>query len=204
MSHCTKFNFQYADKNLICKTFDSLGLRYTNTVVKTSGDIKWSVDEYSIPGGHARNALVAKSSGFNYFMEDFGNHYELSIEKHNMGSSDRDRTRLMEDEFRKEYIKLAAGQFVDHMLSNGMNAVLGETDEGFSISFGNSYEKSILLKFENGRVVEEVQGVKGQNCASLTEALENMLSSKDADLNTEWTDEYYETDSELYVYELAD
>lgn len=47
---------------------------------------------YSYDSGYAKSlgiaseerpAIVAESNGFNYFMEDFGNHYELSVEKHN-------------------------------------------------------------------------------------------------------------------------
>lgn len=81
MSHCTSFKFQYTDRKLITQTFSNLGLRYEDSVV------------YSYDSGYAKSlgiaseerpAIVAESNGFNYFMEDFGNHYELSVEKHNI------------------------------------------------------------------------------------------------------------------------
>lgn len=47
--------------------------------------------------------------------------------------------------------------------------------------------------------------IKGQSCQSITEALENMLSSADVELNTEWTEEYYEPDDDsmLKIYDLG-
>lgn len=60
-----------------------------------------------------------------------------------------------------------------------------------------------MIKFDNGRVIEEVQGGKGDSCISLTEALENMLSSPDVELQSEWTEEYYESDdSSLTIYNM--
>lgn len=203
MSHCTKFKFQYTDRTIICKVFSNLGLSYKDTIVKTSGEMKWSVDEYTLPFGSKRNAIMAKSDGFNYFMENFGNHYELSIEKHNMTSSDKRKTTKMANEFQKKYIEQVANTVINDMNSNGNNAILDKTQDGYAIRFGSVYEKSILLKFENGRVIEEVQGVKGESCVSLTEALENMLSSPEVDLNTEWTSEYYEDANDgMSIYNL--
>lgn len=205
MSHCTNFTFQYTDRTIICKVFSNLGLSYKDTIVKTSGEMKWSVDEYSLPFGSERKAIMAKSNGFNYFMENFGNHYELSIEKHNMTSFDKKKTTKMANEFQSAYIEEVAKVFVNKMNEKGINALLDKTNEGFFIQFGSMYEKSILIKINNGRVIEEVQGVKGENCVSLTEALENMLSSSDVELNSEWTEEYYEDPEDgLTIYNLAE
>ncbi|MBS4771348.1 MAG: DUF2997 domain-containing protein [Proteobacteria bacterium] len=90
------------------------------------------------------------------------------------------------------------------MEQNGHSCLLAENSDGFEIKFGTVYEKSLLVKLQNGRVIESVSGVKGQSCQSITEALENMLSSADVELNTEWTEEYYEPDdgSMLKIYDL--
>lgn len=92
MSHCTSFKFQYTDRKLIAQAFSNLGLKYKYSVV------------YSYDSGYAKSlgiaseerpAIVAESNGFNYFMEDFGNHYELSVEKHNMSLSEERIARRM-------------------------------------------------------------------------------------------------------------
>lgn len=205
MSHYTNFEFQYTDKSIICKVFKNLGLSYKNTIVKTYGNIKWSVDEYSISEGTKRNAIMAKRNGFNYFMEYFGNHYELSIEKHNMTSSEKRISKSMAKEFQEMYVKEVANVFVNKMQEKGINAVLDEDSKGFIVRFGSIYEKSVLIKMDNGRVMEEVHGVKGESCVSLTEALENMLSSADVELNSEWTEEYYEDPEDgLTIYNLTE
>ena len=201
MSHCTSFKFQYTDRKLITQTFSNLGLRYEDSVVYSydSGDAK-SLGIAS----EERPAIVAESNGFNYFMEDFGNHYELSVEKHNMSLSEERIARRMGKEIQKQYVKCAAQQVVKQMEQNGHSCLLAENSDGFEIKFGTVYEKSLLVKLQNGRVIESVSGVKGQSCQSITEALENMLSSADVELNTEWTEEYYEPDdgSMLKIYDL--
>ena len=137
-------------------------------------------------------------------MEDFGNHYELNVEKHNMSLSEERIARRMGKEIQKQYVKCAAQQVVKQMEQNGHSCLLAENSDGFEIKFGTVYEKSLLVKLQNGRVIESVSGVKGQSCQSITEALENMLSSADVELNTEWTEEYYEPDdgSMLKIYDL--
>ncbi len=202
MSHCTSFKFQYTDRILITQAFSNLGLKCKDSVV------------YSYDSGYAKSlgiaseerpAIVAESNGFNYFMEDFGNHYELSVEKHNMSSSEERIATRMGKEFQKQYVKCAAQQVIKQMEQNGHSCLLAENSDGFEIKFGTVYEKSLLVKLQNGRVIESVSGVKGQSCQSITEALENMLSSADVELNTEWTEEYYAPDdgSMLKIYDLG-
>ena len=205
MSHCTKFDFQYTDAECIRRTFSKLKLNIENVRVRTDGNLKWRVDEYPdfrsyVP---ARSALGAKKDGFNIFMEDMGKYYELSVEKHDMDSVEKQYATALSEQFRKTYLHEVAEVFVSNMTARGTNCMLDESKDGLAVRFGTMYEKSIFIKFENGRVVEEVHGVKGENCASLTEALENMLSSEDVDLNTEWTEEYYEDpDNGLNIYNM--
>lgn len=202
MSHCTSFKFQYTDRKLITQAFSNLGLECKDSVV------------YSYDSGYAKSlgiaseerpAIVAESNEFNYFMEDFGNYYELSVEKHNMSLSEERIARRMGKEFQKQYVKCAAQQVIRQMEQNGHSCLLAENSDGFEIKFGTVYEKSLLVKLQNGRVIESVSGVKGQSCQSITEALENMLSSADVELNTEWTEEYYEPDDDsmLKIYDLG-
>ena len=207
MSHCTHFKFQYVDVNCIAVAYSRLKLFPEWKQIRSYSGMKWLVEEYptymtSIP---SYNVLHCKNKGFNYFMENCGNHYELSIEKHDMTTADKRKSKQLANEFQTIYVEEVAKLFVDKMCQKGVYAVLNKEDKGFCINFGPFYEKSILIKFNNGRVIEEVHGVKGESCVSLTEALENMLSSADVELNSEWTEEYYEDpDNELALYNLTE
>lgn len=199
MSHCTNFKFQYTDRKLITQAFSNLGLTYKDSVVYSFASA------YTKSLGIAsekRPAIISENQGFNYYMEDFGNHYELSIEKHTMSSSESRIAKRMGEEFQKQYVKCAVQQIMQQLEQNGYNSLLEENSDGFEIKFGLMYEKSLLVKLQNGRVIESVSGVKGQSCQSLTEALENMLSSADVELNTEWTEEYFKDsqDEALKIY----
>lgn len=200
MSHCTTFKFQYTNRKLVAGAFEKLGLECKDGVVCSYAS------EYDKRMGvvkSKKSAMIASRDGFNYFMEDYGNHYELSIEKPDMTLDEERRASRLGDEFRKSYIEEAALDFINQMNQKGNMCVLDKTDNSYVIKFGSMYEKNIMIKFENGRVVEEVQGVKGKECASITEALEKMLSSENADLNKEWTSEYYEDSGDgLLIYSL--
>ena len=120
-----------------------------------------------------------------------------------MTSAEANISRQMAEEFKQTYIKEVAKEVVKQMNAKGETAILEEKPSGYEIRFGQTYDKSILIKFNSGRVIEEVQGVKGDGCVSLTEALENMLSSPDVELQSEWTEEYYESpDSGLTIYNM--
>ena len=64
------------------------------------------------------------------------------------------------------------------------------------------YDKSILVNFDGNAVEEKVVGVKGKSCQSLTETLENLLSSPEVELHTYWTEEYHQNDDNESVYNL--
>ena len=63
-------------------------------------------------------------------MEDFGNHYELSVEKHNMSLSEERIARRMGKEFQKQYVKCAAQQVIRQMEQNGHSCLLAENSDG--------------------------------------------------------------------------
>ena len=47
-----------------------------------------------------------------------------------------------------------------------------------------------IISFEEGKITEEVIGVKGDFCTKLTEDIENILSHPSNELVTEWKQEY--------------
>ena len=201
MSHCTKFDFQYTNRKIICRTFETLGLDWQDSSLCEALKIGF----IGIPLKTVAPMICAKKNGFQYFMVDKGAYYELLIEKHNMTPQEESISESMANEFKLSYIKEVAKEVVKQMNGKGENALLEETKNGYEIKFGQIYDKSILIKFNNGRVIEEVQGVKGKSCVSLTEALENMLSSPDVELQSEWTEEYYdEPDNGLTIYNMEE
>ena len=201
MSHCTKFDFQYTSRKIICRTFQTLGLDWNDDIVATYSSTLTKT--LGIGGKDKTPAIVAERDGFQYFMMNMGAYYELLMERHNMTSDEANISRQMAEEFKQTYIKEVAKEVVKQMNAKGETAILEQTAKGYEIRFGQTYDKSILIKYNNGRVIEEVQGVKGESCVSLTEALENMLSSPDVELQSEWTEEYYESpDSGLTIYNM--
>lgn len=81
MSHCTTFEFQYTNRKLIIKSFEQLDLNWKNDIVCSYAS---AYDKERGIIQSKRPAIVAESNGFNYFMCNEGNYYELSVEKHNM------------------------------------------------------------------------------------------------------------------------
>ena len=201
MSHCTTFDFQYTCRKIICRTFQTLGLDWEDGIVANFSSSYTKA--LNIGGKNETPAIVAKRNGFQYFMMNMGAYYELLMEKHNMSFADKKLSKQMADEFRRTYIKEVAKEVINQMNNKGENAILEEASLGYEIKFGITYDKSILIKCDNGRVIEKVQGVKGESCISLTEALENMLSSPNIELQSEWTEEYYESPNNgLKIYNL--
>lgn len=81
---------------------------------------------------------------------------------------------------------------------------MNNTKKGWKICFGKTYEKSVLVNFDGKNIEEQVSGIKGGSCSSLTRVLEDMLSSPEVDLHTRWTEEYYQTEEDdLKVYNLS-
>ncbi|MBE6450109.1 MAG: DUF2997 domain-containing protein [Alphaproteobacteria bacterium] len=201
MSHCTNFDFQYSSRRCIIQTFENMGLIWRDdTVVYYNSGLEKML---GINGHDSAPAIVANKDGFNYFMIDKGNHYELSIEKHNMSVEEEEISKKMANEFKHEYVKTTVEKFKKKLERKGIDCILKDTPKGWEICFGAMYEKSIFVKLNKNKIEEQVSGVKGKSCSSLTGALEDMLSSSDVDLNTRWTEEYYQTeDDELKVYNL--
>jgi hypothetical protein len=132
MSHCTNFDFQYTDRDLICSAFQALNLKWKDDVVysyASQADKEAGIVETSWP------AIIAEKNGFNYFMKNKGKYYILGIEKHDMSSYDRQIAKEMADEFRNTYIKEVAKIVVEDMNSQGQQAILEEAPGGYEIKF---------------------------------------------------------------------
>lgn len=202
MSHCTKFDFQYVNRKIIFRTFEALGLKCEHSTVASFAS-DWE-KRFEINAFDQTPAIVAEKDGFNYFMLNRGSYYELFIEKHNMTYDEERISKKMADEFKKMYIEETVKEVVKELNLSGNPAVWEKNRDGFVIKFGQLYDKTISVKMNGKKTIEEqVLGVKGTSCVSLTSAIENLLSSDEVELNSEWTEEYYEEETDgLKIYEL--
>lgn len=202
MSHCTKFDFQYTNRKIIFNTFEALGLKCEHSLVASFSSV-WE-KKLGINATDQTPAIIAESNGFNYFMLNCGSHYELFIEKHNMTTEEARISKKMADEFQKAYLEETVKEAVKQLTASGQTALWEKDKNGYVIKFGALYDKTIYVKLNGKKTVEEaVVGVKGPSCVSLTEAIENMLSSAEVELNSEWTKEYYQEETDnLEIYEL--
>lgn len=201
MSHCTTFKFQYTSRQIICRAFQALGLNWEDGQVAEFSSI--FTKKLGILGENETPAIIAERDGFHYFMMNRGNYYELLMEKHNMTSKEQRISKKLAAEFQTAYIQEVAKDVVKLMNNNGETAILEKTVFGYEIKFGQFYDKSIFIKLDNEKIIEEVRGVKGNSCVSLTETLENMLSSPNIELLSTWTEEYNQnSDDGLSIYKL--
>lgn len=58
----------------------------------------------------------------------------------------------MADEFKRLYIAEVAKEVITQMNNKGENAILEENMFGYTIKFGQMYDKNILIKFEMGEL----------------------------------------------------
>lgn len=201
MSHCTKFDFQYTSRKIICRTFQSLGLEwYDGIAVRYGSTLAKKLD---LGRTDETPAIIAEKNGFHLMMLNKGSFYELFVEKHNMTISDGKISKEIADEFQRMYIQEVSKEIVQRMNAEGKNAIVEQLTNGYQIRFGQLYDKSISIRWNNDKLTESVQGWKGKSCIKLTEALENMLSSPNVELQSEWTEEYYtEPENEIEIYNM--
>lgn len=188
MSHCTKFQFNYTDERIIIKAFEKLKLscstegclEFDNYLDKAIGNVR-----------DVKRCIYAKYGKFNLMVIKIRAHeYQLYIEKHKVSSDDEIRKVQIEEEFRRAYIEVAVEQVATKLEKSGMPTSMQIDSNTIILNFGRMLEYSLSVVFENGQIIEDVRGVKGDFCTHLTEDLEDILSSQDCELQTQWKETY--------------
>jgi Protein of unknown function (DUF2997) len=194
MSHCTKFEFSYVNEEAIAKAFGKMGLIPTTGLVSmfSSDFSKKILRKIGYMGTQQFRAICGQTDDeFNLFVcqiEDGS--YKLLIERENVSFNDESIMADLALSFQRAYVSVAIDQTIKRLDASGTPARVKETLQGFEIEFGPNYEYSIRVTFTGEQITEEVHGVKGDICTKLTEELESLLSSPNAELVTEWKPEY--------------
>lgn len=194
MSHCTKFAFSYADEELIVKCFQRLGLKPSTEVIARFGShfSKSILSKIGYAGERQMRAIVAASQGYNYFVCKENSEYTLHIEKGGVISTvDQVNMSKMETEFRLTYVQISLERLAERIQDGGVPTRFVRENNTVTLQFGPSYDRAIrVTASSDGSIEEEVSGVNGPSCASLTSELEALLSLDTAELATRWKPEY--------------
>jgi len=193
MSHCTKFDFKYTSEEAIVKAFKKLDIKCSTELVSEfkSEFSKQVLGKLGYLGNKQYRAICGVIGKYNIFLCKIGeNDYNLFIERTVIGNNDNNEMKMLSDDFQRAYIEVAIDEIVRKLDKGNMPSKVESTKNKYTIIFGSSYEYSLVVSFEEGKVTEEVIGVKGDFCTKLTEDLENILSHPTSELVTEWKQEY--------------
>ena len=193
MSHCTKFDFKYTSEEAIVKAFRKLDIKCSTELVSEfkSEFSKQVLGKLGYHGNKQYRAICGVIGKYNIFLCKIGeNDYELFVERSVIGNNDNNEMKMLSDDFRRAYIEVAIDEIVKKLDKGNMPYKVETSKNKYTVSFGSSYEYSLVVTFEEGKITEEVIGVKGDFCTKLTEDIENILSHPTSELVTEWKQEY--------------
>ena len=193
MSHCTKFDFKYTSEEAIVKAFRNLDIKCSTELVSEfkSEFSKQVLGKLGYLGNKQYRAICGIIGKYNIFLCKIGeNDYELFIERSVEGLNDNEEMKKLSDDFQRAYIEVAIDEIIKKLDKGNMPSKVESTKNKYTIIFGSSYEYSLVVSFEEGKITEEVIGVKGDFCTKLTEDIENILSHPTSELVTEWKQEY--------------
>jgi len=193
MSHCTKFDFKYTSEEAIVKAFRKLDIKCSTELVSEfkSEFSKQVLGKLGFLGNKQYRAICGIIGKYNIFLCKIGeNDYELFIERSVVGLNDNEEMKKLSDDFQRAYIEVAIDEIVKKLDKGNMPSKVESSKNKYTVIFGSSYEYSLIISFEEGKITEEVIGVKGDFCTKLTEDIENILSHPTSELVTEWKQEY--------------
>jgi hypothetical protein len=193
MSHCTKFDFKYTSEEAIVKAFRKLDVKCSTELVSEfkSEFSKQVLGRLGYLGNKQYRAICGINGKYNIFLCKIReNDYELFVERSIIGNNDILEMKKIADDFQRAYIEVAIDEIVKKLDKGNMPSKVESSINKYTVSFGSSYEYSLVISFEEGKITEEVIGVKGDFCTKLTEDIENILSHPSAELVTEWKQEY--------------
>ncbi len=191
MSHCTKFDFTYSNESAIVKAFGKLGVNCSTELVCEfqSNASKKFLGSLGYLGNKQHRAIIGTINDYNVFLcrvEE--NRYELIVERHK--NFNQTEAKEVAATFKRAYIEVAIDDVVRKLDDANMPSRVVKEKDKFIIYFGTTLEYSVSVVYNDKNVMEEVTGIKGEFCTKLTEDIENMLSHPEAELSTEWKQEY--------------
>jgi hypothetical protein len=193
MSHYTKFDFKYTDESAIVKAFRKINMKCSTELVSEfkSDFSKKILGRLGYLGSKQYRAIVGTDGKYNLFVCKMAeNDYELFIECSKVAAIDEAEMWTIADNYRRAYIGVAIDEIVKKLDKGNMPSKVEVQKDQYIVNFGSSYEYSLVVSFEKGKIEEEVRGIRGNFCTKLTEDIENILSHPSAELQTEWKAEY--------------
>jgi hypothetical protein len=208
MSHCTRFEFAYTDEATIVAAFEEMGLSpTTGLVAHFSSDAGKLMARAGYLGKKQYRAICAELDSYQLFVvRERDRSYRLIVERHGLGIADGPNVHRLETAFRRAYLRRSLQSVLDSMDDAGVMYQLEEQVDGFEITFGPDLSKSLRVTLsQNGLIEEEVSGVSGSVCETLTADLEFLLAADGAKLQTTWKPEHSHTveDQVVQVLRLA-
>lgn len=208
MSHCTKFDFAYTDEQLIVRAFKKMGIHPTvGMVCSYNSDIAKRFSAFGYAGDEQCHAVCGRIGDFQIFVckrdEEL---FELLVEYGGLITPGIEREMAdVESLFRKNYVKAALDTVVRRLEFKGIPSQIVASNDELTLKFGSQMQYGLTVRFSDGKVTEEVTGVKGGFCTALTEDFENLISHPEIDIQTRWTHEYYEEvfEQEIEVLKLS-
>lgn len=190
MSHCTKFDFSYTNEDAIVKAFRKMNINCsTEMVSEFSSDFgKHILGSLGYAGHKQYRAIIGEiEDGHIFVCRVEKDKYELLIEHHDQVNPKKDK--MIANQFRNAYIEVAVDKVLKRLDLNATKYEVSKQPNGLVVNFGPHLEYTLSVLEENGQIVEEVSGVKGDFCTKLTEDIEDILSQPTAELKTEWKQE---------------
>ena len=193
MSHCTKFDFNYTNERAIVKAFHKLNMKCTTGIVcEFNSDFsKQVLGALGFAGNKQYRSIIGVTGKYQLFVckvaED---QYELCIERSDVGVNDDVEMKQLADAYKMAYIEVAVDGIVKKLDNSNMPSEVTRQNNGFVINFGPTFQYTISILQDNGQIVENVEGVKGDFCTRLTEDIEEILSHPTTELQTEFKTEY--------------
>lgn len=193
MSHCTTFHIRFADKELLTRSMENLGWQpehmlwteYENEQQKKRG----------IGGTSLGERLTGKTDVAHVCFKESADGLVPQVESTVLSGGELERygaelIRLLNE----EYVKGAVTQMAEDIVGAGGSASVREerTDAGvtFTVVLDEPDQSVTVAVDAEGRITEEVQGIRGSSCTDLTSELESALAGRKQRLNRSWSHEY--------------
>lgn len=192
MSHCTKFDFTYSDEEAIVKAFRKLGVKTSNELIGffDSEISKRIFSNLGYMGSAQKKAICGCKDGINMFMCKIAeNQYELYCEHPAVTAAIEKRMEELAQEYQQAYVEVAVDMVVRKLENTGTPTKVEKNKNNYTINFGPSFEYKVAITYDKSTIKEEVFGIKGSFCTTLTEDIENILSHPESELSTEFKEE---------------
>lgn len=192
MSHCTKFNFTYSCEESIVRAFRKMNVQTSlELITEFDNDFQKKIlSHFGYMGRRQMRAICGIKNGINMYMCKVAeNRYELICEHPNVTPYIKDTMNKLGSEFQQAYVEVAIEAVVKKIEISGTPVEVKKQNYKYIIKFGPSLEYQVVVSFDDNVVTEEVFGIKGDFCTSLTEDIENILSHPESELISEFKPE---------------